>query len=117
MSQVYTVHNVCFSILKSNPPQLVVHANGNVRTSGWTKPRLEPRVYIDFPADGIQDFDFVAVPPTGWVLQVISNISGESEPGQIPPELKGVRVHSETNELTVMLDDSSCSVDSDNPTM
>ncbi|WP_238543606.1 hypothetical protein [Pseudomonas sp. GM79] len=56
------VVDIKLKLLKSNPPQLPISAIGLVGSAGWTNPRLEPRVYIQFPPDGIQDFDFVADP-------------------------------------------------------
>ena len=105
---VIKVANVDLSLLKSNPPTLVISSGGFVSTSGWTNGRLEPRFYIDFPADGIQDFDFVADPPLGMALQVISPIVATPVEWSDPPAaLKGVRVHSQTNSVESMLIDSS----------
>lgn len=59
--------------------------------------------------DGIQDFDFVAEAPTGIVLWVMSVISGD---GDIVLEswMKGARVHSATNSITVLLNEAACAV-------
>lgn len=100
MADVMKVVDVDLKILKSNPPQLHISAIGLVNSGGWTNPRLEPRVYIQFPPDGIQDFDFVADPPKGTVIQVVLPIAA-SELWENPPLdlLKGVRVHSATNSI------------------
>lgn len=94
------VVDVELKLLKSNPPQLHILAIGLVGSAGWTNPRLEPRVYIQFPPDGIQDFDFVADPPQGTVIQVVLPIDA-SKLWKEPPfdKLKGVRVHSATNSV------------------
>jgi len=110
MSQsISSVKTVCFSINKSNPPQLAVGASGAVNSSGWKAGALIPRVYVVHPQDGIQDFDFVAEAPSGTVLWVMSLISGD---GTIELEewIKGVRVHAATNSITTMLSESACAV-------
>lgn len=109
MSEVYSVQDVYFHINKSNPPQLIVHAIGMASTSGWSNGNLSPRQYVTPPADGIQDFDFVATPPTGIVLQVLSPIAGDGEI-QLEDWMKGVRVHSKSNDMTVSLTTSERSV-------
>jgi hypothetical protein len=51
----------------------LVQAWGKVKTSGWTSPQLLP--VAGFPdADGTMTFAFVAVPPTGIVLQILTPI-------------------------------------------
>lgn len=110
-AKVYSVESACFHINKSNPPQLVVNASGQVNSSGWSNGRLIPWVYVDQPADGIQDFDFVATAPSGVVLWVISPIGGDGTI-EMRDWMKGVRIHSSSNKVEVMLDDSSCAVES-----
>lgn len=110
MSQsVSLVKSVCFSIDKSNPPQLAVNAIGTVNSSGWKNGVLVPVVYVVQPLDGIQDFHFVADAPAGIVLWVMSPISGD---GKIELEswMKGVRIHSATNSLVVLLNEPACAV-------
>jgi hypothetical protein len=88
------VDSVRCAINKSNPPQLVVTAYGNVPTGGWTGPTLEPRVYVAPPADGIWDYDFKATPPAGPATQVITPIEAtHTWPDYSPATLKGVRIH------------------------
>ena len=95
---IMSVASVDISLMKSLPPILVIMSTGFVSTSGWQNGRLEPRFYIDFPADGIQDFDFVADPPEGMTLMVISGIAANPIEWENPPEsLKGVRIHSQSN--------------------
>lgn len=107
MADVMKVVDVDLKILKSNPPQLHISAIGLVNSGGWTNPRLEPRVYIQFPPDGIQDFDFVADPPQGAAIQVILPIDA-SKLWKDPPldKLKGVRVHSASNSIEAHLKSS-----------
>ena len=118
MQRVSSVESTSIFILKSMPPQVGIVADGKVPTSGWTDPSLEPWFYVVPPKDGIQDFDFVAEPPTGIVLQCISNISTTIILPQDPANywgrgkpLKGVRIHARDNSVEVMLDSkSTCDV-------
>ncbi|AIS13369.1 MULTISPECIES: hypothetical protein [Pseudomonas] len=98
MASIMKVLDIHLSLLKSNPPQLHILAHGLVGSPGWTNPRLQPRFYIDFPKDGIQDFDFVADPPQGVSILPVYPITA-SEHWENPPlkKLKGVRVHSANN--------------------
>ena len=105
---VHSVNKITLTINKSNPPQLVIEAEGKVTTGGWTNGRLTPYIYTVPPADGIWDFSFVATPPTGIVTQRISPIDANST---VPMQLwlTGVRVHASTGEPVVaMLDDVGC---------
>lgn len=109
MSNVTSVTSVCFSINKSFPAQLMVHAQGKVNSSGWRNGGLVVREYVVQPEDGIQDLDFVAEAPTGMVLWVICPITGEIT---IPllSWMKGVRVHGASNSLVALLSQVSCTV-------
>lgn len=110
MSQsVSSVKTVCFSINKSNPPQLAVNASGSVSSSGWKNGELVPRNYVTQPQDGVQDFDFVAEAPKGIVLWIISPISGDGSV-ELGNWIKGVRVHSVTNSITALLNEPACAV-------
>ncbi|MCR9255332.1 MAG: hypothetical protein NXI16_04475 [Alphaproteobacteria bacterium] len=98
IKQVTSVKSVGIGELRTFPPIPFVEAVGEVPTSGWTNAMLVPRVYVDPPADGIQDFDFVAEEPTGDVAQIVSEI-----PAQpfffydMPDWVVGVRVHGANN--------------------
>jgi hypothetical protein len=102
---IMSVASVSVALLKSKPPQLVITSSGFVSTSGWKNGRLEPRFYIDFPRDGIQDFDFVADPPEGIALMVVSGITAKPLEWENPPleTLKGVRVHSQAKKIEAMI--------------
>ena len=105
MADVMKVVDVQLTLLKSFPPQLHIQAFGLVGSGGWTNPRLLPRFYIQFPPDGIQDFDFVADPPRGIVIQPVLPIIA-AETWENPPldKLKGVRIHSATNSVEAYLE-------------
>lgn len=109
--RVLTVTDVRLQILKSNPPRLVILADGQVPTTGWCCGELLAWRYIVPPADGIQDFDFVAVPPAGRALQVVAPIHAELDQevdfasfwGPDRP-LRGVRIHAREDSKMALLD-------------
>ncbi|KMY68116.1 hypothetical protein AAU61_07180 [Desulfocarbo indianensis] len=94
---VYTVDFVDIAIIKTNPPQLLINAVGAARTSGWLNPVLSPRIYVQPPLDGIWEFDFLADPPAGVALEVITPINASYMVDGGFQSWKGVRVVAETN--------------------
>jgi hypothetical protein len=111
MDRVLCVDSVQVAILESKPPQFAVMANGKVPSTGWTQPELSMWFYVVPPEDGIQDYDFVARPPSGIVLPVVTPISvfhpdprdprnywGKGKP------LKGVRIHARENSMEAKTD-------------
>ena len=105
-SRVYSVDEVhveSLIVIPENPPVIAVSAKGYVPTSGWSHPDLAPWMYIVPPKDGILDLDFVASPPTGWVIQVFSKI-GVVKAFPVPYWVRGVRVHSSTNEIEALIE-------------
>jgi hypothetical protein len=85
--------------------QVVVSASGHVNSSHWGAASLSAWAYIDTPKDGIQDFDLVAEPPSGFVLWVQTPISATLSAPK-PSWLKGVRVHAATNSVEAMIGDA-----------
>jgi hypothetical protein len=105
MTEVYEVCSADLVIYRTHPPSLGITAHGKVRTTGWTDGKLSEWIYVKPPADGIYDFTFYATPPTGGSGDAITKI--DSDPfylKEIPEGMKGVRIHAETNEIEVMLD-------------
>jgi hypothetical protein len=78
-----------------------VFATDKTRTSGWKNPSLDPVMYITPPADGIQEFNFRATPPSGISLQVLTPIAAEYTWPNPPKWLRGVRVNAEINKKQV----------------
>jgi hypothetical protein len=81
---------------KSNPPVVGMKALGQVPTTGWTDPELAARIYVTPPADGVQEFDFMATPPSGPAGEMISHLAAEASFVK-PDWCKGVRVYAQTN--------------------
>jgi hypothetical protein len=94
---VYKVDAVRFTLLKSKPPQYQIDAKGEVRTGGWSSPKLTPVVYVHPPADGMYDYTFSATPPSGAATQAITPISASEPLKSTPKGFRGVRVRAETN--------------------
>lgn len=102
-TKVLEVTRVAVSYLKSNPPQLKIDADGKTNTAGWTKPALIEHIYVTPPADGIYDYDFVATPPAGIALPVITPISAHTVRHTIPKGMKGVRIIASQNKRVAKL--------------
>lgn len=96
-THVFTVEQVSYSVIKTLPPKLQVSAIGFCRTTGWSNPRLVPRVYVVPPADGIWEFDFRADPPVGIVLNLLTPIAASVIYEGDFQNWKGIRVISESN--------------------
>jgi hypothetical protein len=97
---VYSVEHVHFTFLSLNGPRIVlITAYGTTNTSGWTLPRLQPYIYVQPPPDGIWDFVFVAEPPSGIALDVISHITATYVWTLGEKDFRGVRIHSATKTI------------------
>ena len=101
---VYSVESVDLAIMKSNPPQLSIHAKGTARTPGYTNPELREIIYVQPPEDGIYEYDFVATPPSGIVTQNLVPIEASTVRHSIPDDLKGIRVRAATNSKETLLE-------------
>ena len=97
--RIMNVTEIHFERQKSNPVQYLVWAEGKVPSLAWTGGRLDARMYIRPPEDGIQDFDFVATPPSKPSGTAIAPI--ESAKLQLPDDgwIRGFRVHAVQNSL------------------
>jgi len=99
---VYSVDAVEIqTITIDNDGRVLVIARGQVPTGGWHSPRLEPWYYIVPPADGIYDFDFMAIPPDPGqiVIQGFQPITVVYPLFDLPEGFAGVRVHARTNSM------------------
>lgn len=82
----------------SNPPMVNIATIGQVPTMGWTDPELPARVYAKPPADGIQEFDFVATPPSQSEDNMTSDVAAQAYFVK-PDWCIGVRVYAQTNQM------------------
>jgi len=111
-STAYRVDDVTIVLTRREPPHVMITARGTVPTQGWSNAELVPFVYLVPPADGIQEFCFVAEPPTEIVPQVLTPIvatytidplseqgvgTSPQGVGTSPLWVRGVRVHASSN--------------------
>lgn len=103
MKPIRKVHTVQLQLLKSKPPVLVINAAGEVSSGGWKNGTLVPRIYLVPPQDGIADYEFEAEPPTGPSISVILPIVAQATLTDPPAWLRGIRIHSATNQVEALL--------------
>lgn len=75
---------------------LTVEAEGIAPTAGWTNLQLEPHVYINPPADGVQDFDLVGDRPSGGAADAATPVEAAWE-GPLEDWVVGIRIHAIAN--------------------
>jgi hypothetical protein len=102
---ISSVDKVTLSIEKSNPPILVVTAVGTASSGSHQKPKLERRIYVVFPADGIQEYNFnIDVPEGSATTDIKEHTVQDSWPGFPENDLRGVRVFSKMKALEELLE-------------
>jgi len=97
--KVIRVDEVVARVEVMKPPhgdRLVVLAHGEVSSQGWSDAYLAERAPSP-GGDGTYEFDFVATPPTGTVMQVVTPITGVSIVTHLRPNAKMVRVYAREN--------------------
>ena len=104
---IYEITDVTLSVIETDPRQLDIRATGIVTSAGWTSPVLVPVTYIVAPADGIYDYTFYATPPAGVSAAVMSSIDATLRLNPLSDNIKGIRIHSETNDVLAMIDTTS----------
>jgi hypothetical protein len=105
MRKIYSVEKVSVEWLGIPTPWPFVLALGTTPPGGWTQGVLEEHIYSKPPKDGIQGFDFRAMPPSGNSSSALTNIPAarvltqdlDNYWGKGKP-LRGVRVVTVTNE-------------------
>lgn len=103
--KVYSISALSIQVVKTDPPGLSVHVEGDVSTPGWSEFALQHYVYVQPPPDGIYEADVVGAPPEGPTPDVITPFFHSETWIRFPQEhLKGLRVHSGTNSVTTMLE-------------
>lgn len=103
MERVSEITKVDYMLEKTDPPNLIVTATGNVPSSGWSNPILIRREYMHPPEDGIWEYDMYATAPSNPSADVITQIGPVSNiwKNYDAVNLKGVRVYSEKNTIEV----------------
>jgi len=99
-TSIHTVDEITDLLLfRTTPPTLFVKARGMVSTTGWSDAQLVPQTYVTPPADGILELEFVAVPPSSIVLQLLTNIGAEAIVPDLPDWVQGVRIKAQENDI------------------
>ena len=100
-----TVISVRISVIKKNPPEYLIEAEGENGMAGWLEPELEQFVYVQPPPDGIWDYNFQALPPEVGAA-VITRINADKALTKMPKGFRGVRVHARSNKKEALLGES-----------
>ena len=100
--RVFSVADITLTIMKSDPPQLSIIARGLATSTGWRNAELRP-LEEELSPDGILDVEFVADPPDGIALTVMTSIVADTIWADDVDRLIGVRVVARTNEKTELV--------------
>jgi hypothetical protein len=113
-AKIYCIDSIDLTLIKTDPPGLIVGVTGRVVSTGWKNLELSTYVYLEPPADPIQDFDVVAQRPDSGaiVLPGLTPIRGDLALTPIDIDnywgpgkpLKGVRCHGVANAKTTLLE-------------
>jgi len=79
----------------SDPAALLVKATGQVKSLGYTEPKLTRATYVKPPKDGIQDYTLTAIPPNGIAGQALAEVTAEDSWKDFEKEapwLRGIRI-------------------------
>ena len=99
--KVHTIESVSLSLIKTNPPSVLISVKAENMNSNYSKIRLEPFVYVHPPLNGIWEFDMVGdVPPI--TDQLVTRV-GATLDWKAPKDAKGVKVYGLTNSKTALL--------------
>lgn len=101
--QIQEITKAQLTLEANTTDQWVIGAFGLVTSAGWSNPTLIPVEYIQPPTDGIYDYTFFATPPAVPGAAVLTPIEVRHRLGNVPADLKGVRIHSATNALVAVL--------------
>ncbi len=94
MERVKKILDVSYIIEKSNPPNLVVTAKGQVPTTGWGPTQLLRRIYKSPPSDGIWEYDLLSTPPAGPAGDGLSEVEASDKWIKYSEGVvKGIRVY------------------------
>lgn len=99
--KVHTIESVSLSLIKTNPPSVLITVKAENLNSNYTNIRLEPFIYIHPPLNGVWEFTMVGdVPPI--TDNLITRVGATLE-WHAPKDAKGVKVYGETNSKTALL--------------
>lgn len=93
LEHVPTIVKIEYAVQQSSPPNLLITAYGRVPTGGWKQVQLLRRIYVTPPADGIWEYDLLALRPSGQVIQVQTPVRAKNVWKDYDRSIKGVRVY------------------------
>ena len=97
--KIYKIKAITLKTIRTNPIVMEIFCDGEANTPGWECPELIPLIYSVPPANGIYEFDFIAVPSEGVVPQVITEIKAKYIRLNFPDSLEGIKIYSSSNSL------------------
>jgi len=103
--KVSKIDSVAVTLIKTNPPSLLITANGHNNDGGYKNIRLEPVVYVTPPADGIWEFEMIADAPAA-VFHIVTPVAAQYEWEKFPAGVKGIKVSGAGNSKVALLGDS-----------
>ncbi len=95
---VYTVDSVTLERPGAMPAALVVKASGTVRSSGWSKPELQPDKQPGSAGMIVYDFVALSPPKDTNAVEAEQPIDASLRIDYLPPAVKIIRVVAETNQ-------------------
>lgn len=98
-SLIFQVKTVQTFLLKSNPPKLLIHAEGLTTTLGWTNPRLKLREE-ELTPDGVLDLNFVAKAPDAGSGDAFEKIEADYLWEEDADKVRAVIVYARSNTFT-----------------
>lgn len=104
-TKINRIEKIEIELLKSNPPTINFKVTGMAPTGGWSGPELLAHEYTTPPQDGIQEFEFVAEPPTNIVKQVLTLITANHVFDPRPSWVRGIRIYASSNNVETLLDE------------
>ena len=114
MPSIYSVDQVTVKIVRTDPPTLILLAEGRVASTGWTDPRLDMRFFALPPRDGVLEYDFIARRPPAeqTILPMLTPVHADTTVSPLDLDnhwgpgapLRGIRVHAQETTRCVLFD-------------
>ena len=102
--KVLEISFVVVSRFDADPSILSVTAVGKVPSLGWSKPRLVPYQYEEYPEDGYFHFDFIADAPESMAPEIKNLVVAHFDWNPMEKGVKGVVIHSSLDSVQKELD-------------
>jgi hypothetical protein len=101
---VHSLSRLSIRVVEGDPLGLAVRVEGEVMSLGWSGFRLDRRIYLRPPLDGIYEADLVGCRPGGGAPDVRTPFVFETLWQGFPADrLLGLRVRTATNDLVARL--------------